>query len=256
MRQALDADVITVVLTSCGRWDLLTQSIDTFLAHHRPDRFLLIEDSANEDFARLIRERYPAIEVVLNNPRLGQHAAIDKAYGMVTTPMILHLEDDWLFTGPMDVNDALAVLAGDERIVSVCFSVFARSKFRHRIFGKRFKHGDRSYARMEHAHRDWYGYSFYPTLLRRKTWEDHGPFARFANERAISRYMKDRGLGLVYQLPGVGLHVGSGRSVFDPARAGERRRVTGAFWRRLRGRDAFAPGGNETPPQRSGSEPG
>ena len=48
---------------------------------------------------------------------------------------------------------------------------------------------------------------------------------RYANERVFSRHMKDQGLSVAFQLPGVASHIGSGRSVFDPQRAGERRRA-------------------------------
>lgn len=242
-KTVLPRDLITCVLTSCGRWDLLVQSIDTFLAHNQPGRFLVVEDSADADFAARIRARYPAIEVLLDDPRLGQHKAIDKIYAMVTTPLIVHLEDDWYFTGPLGTDNARALLDSDPTIVAVCFSVFRRLKLRHRIFARRFHFGGHDYADMRGAHRESYGYSFYPTLLRRRTWEEHGPFAKFANERAISRHMKRQGLWIAHEIPGVGIHVGSGRSVFDPARAGERRRVTGSFWRRLRGKQEFAPTG-------------
>jgi hypothetical protein len=95
----------------------------------------------------------------------------------------------------------------------------------------------------QRAHRDWHGFSYYPTLISRSLWLEHGPYAKFQNERTISRYMKDRGMGLVYQLPGVGIHVGRGHSVFDPARANEKRRISGGLWRRLRGKSVFAPTG-------------
>lgn len=230
---------ITCVLTSCGRWDLLVQSIDTFLAHNEPGRFILVEDSADADFAERIRARYPQIEVLLNTPRLGQHRAIDRAYADVQTPWIVHLEDDWVFTGPLDLKHARAVIEADPTVIAVCFSVFGRLKLRHRIWGATYAHNGQSYGDLRRAHKEWYGFSFYPTLLRRQTWEEHGPYAKFPNERAISKYMKGMGLGIVHALPGVGIHVGSGRSVFDPARAGERRRITGGLWRRLRGKARF-----------------
>lgn len=181
--------------------------------------------------------------MVLNDPRLGQHRAIDRVYETVTTPYIVHLEDDWYFAGAMDVADAREVLDADPTITSVCFSVFRRYKLQHRIFAEKFMHKGRSYARMPRAHRDWHGFSFYPSLLKRAFWEEHGPYARWQNERTLSRAMKELGKGVVHQLPGVGIHVGSGRSVFDPARINERRRVTGATLRRLTGRGTFAPTG-------------
>jgi hypothetical protein len=241
MKIALPVGDITTVFTSCGRWDLLVQSIDTFLSHHDPGRFILVEDSADHAFASRVRDRYPQIELVLNDPRLGQHKAIDRAYAMIETPRILHLEDDWFFRGPMDIEDAGKMLDEDPSIIAVCFSVFKQLKLRHRVFGRRFSHGDRWYNDMRQAHRESYGYSFYPTLVRRQTWEEYGPFANFQNERAISRFMKENGLGVVHQLPGVGQHVGSGRSVFDPCRSSEKRRITGAFWRRLRSGNLYAP---------------
>ncbi len=241
MKTRFAPDEITCVLTSCGRWDFLERSIDTFLDHHEPGRFILIEDSADRAFAERIRARWPQIEVVLNEPRLGQMPAIDKAYSMVTTPWIVHLEDDWVFVGAMDVDDAKRLLEEDRSVVAVCFSLFRRLKLRQRIFRTTFRHGPHTYARMDRAHRDWHGYSFYPTLLRRSTWVEHGPYTPFGNERTISRHMKDRGLGLAYQLPGIGIHVGSGHSVFDPARTGETRRITGGWWKRLTGKGVYAP---------------
>jgi hypothetical protein len=231
---------VTIVLTSCGRWDFLVTSIDTFLEHHDVGRFILAEDSGERQFAARIRQRYPFIEVVLNEPRLGQHKSIDRAYAMVETPFILHLEDDWHFVGPMDLDAGIKVLeANRDTITAVCFARFTGLKKRQRIFGRKAVHEGRPYMHMGRSHRAWHGFSFYPSVLRKELWESHGPYARFQNERAISQHLKSVGKEMVYQLPGVGVHVGSGKSVFDPARATEKRRVTGAFWSRLLGRSRY-----------------
>lgn len=233
-------DNVTTVLTSCGRWDFLTVSLDTFLAHHTPGRFILVEDSADREFAERIRDRYPQIEVVLNDPRLGQHKAIDRVYAMIDTPYILHLEDDWHFLGEMDIDHGIRVLESDpSSITAVCFARFTGLKKRQRIFGKKVTHDGRPYMHMGNSHREWHGFSFYPSVLRKDLWAEHGPYAKYQNERAISKHMKAMGKEMVYQLPGVGVHVGSGKSVYDPARATEKRRVTGAFWSRLLGRKRY-----------------
>ncbi|MBL0935018.1 MAG: glycosyltransferase [Rhizobiaceae bacterium] len=233
-------DDVTTVLTSCGRWDFLVVSLDTFLAHHKPGRFILVEDSADYDFAARIQERYPQIEVVLNDPRLGQHKAIDRVYAMIDTPYILHLEDDWHFLGEMDIADGIRVLDSNPAgITAVCFARFTGLKKRQRIFGRKVEHDGRPYMHMGRSHREWHGFSFYPSVLRKDLWVEHGPYAKFQNERAISKHMKAAGKEMVYQLPGIGVHVGSGKSVYDPARANENRRVTGAFWSRLFGRKRY-----------------
>ena len=102
-------DSVTCVLTSCGRFDLLSVTLDSFLAYHRPARFIIAEDSADAAFADRVRERYPQVEVRLNEPRLGQHRSIDSAYGDVATPFIFHMEDDFRFDGPVDAADAVAL---------------------------------------------------------------------------------------------------------------------------------------------------
>lgn len=227
---------VTTVLTSCGRWDLLKVTLDTFLAHHRPSRFIIVEDSADPSFARKITDAYPGIEVLLNDPRTGQHKSVDRAYQMVDTPHILHLEDDWHFLGPVDIGEAIALVDKDATITSVCFRKFDTLKLRHRFFAERFHFGRNDYARMTRAHRDWHGFSFNPGLLRREFWLEHGPYAGYPNERSLSRAMKDIGREVVFQLPGTAFHIGSGKSVPDPARAGEHRRLSGTWRRRLFGR--------------------
>lgn len=240
VRSTFAANEISVVLTSCGRWDLLVHSIESFLSYHLPARFLLVEDSGDPSFAARVHKRFPFIDLIANQPRIGQHASIDKAYEKVTTPFIVHLEDDWDFTGAMHVQPAIRLLSSDSSASAVCFTVFRKLKLMHRIHSFEFAHEGLKYARMtQHAHRDWHGYSFYPTLVARATWEEHGPYANYANERALSRHMKDLGKSLIYQLPGIAMHTGSGQSVFDPARAEENRRITGGIWRRLRGVSAY-----------------
>ena len=217
---------VTCVLTSCGRFDLLRVTLDSFLAHHRSARFLIAEDSADEAFAEQVRDRYPKVEVLVNQPRLGQHRSIDRAYAQVSTPFIFHMEDDFRFDRPVDVAEAVELIEIDHAISSVCFRRFDTLKLRHRLFAQRFAHGANRYARMRRAHRDWYGFTFNPSVLRRDFWAERGPYQDYQNERTISRAMKDQGLGVVFQLPGSAVHIGSGRSIFDPARATENRRIS------------------------------
>lgn len=225
MKQALPPEV-TVVLTSCGRWDLLQPTLASFLDHHVPQRLIVMEDSADAGFAQKIAEAFPSVEVILNDPRLGQHGSIDRGYAAVGTPLILHLEDDWHFTGPALVEPAMRLLEERSDIAAVCFRNLAGLKLTHRLRARRFRWEGADYADMGGAHRDWYGYTFNPTLVRKALWEQHGPFARYANERALSAEMKRRGYAVAFQLPGVAHHTGSGRSVFDPQRAREKRRFS------------------------------
>lgn len=233
MKTSLGAFDLTTVLTSCGRWNLLTRTLDSFLAHHEPGRFILVEDSADADFAERVRERYPFAQVLLNDPRLGQHRAIDRAYSTVRTSHVLHLEDDWEFVGPLDPQAGIGLLGARDDVAAVCFRQLQTLKLTHRLRARRFEHGGHSYADMRGAHREWYGYTFNPSIVRLETWREYGPFAEHANERSLSRSFRAAGLHVVLALPGICGHIGSGRSVHDPARAGEHRRLSTGWRARL-----------------------
>lgn len=237
MTVTLPADVVTVVLTSCGREDLLARTLESFLAHHRPGRVVIVEDSADPACAARVAARHPGVELLANVTRLGQLPSIDRAYATVTTPLVLHLEDDWEFAGPIDFVGAADLLGRRADVEAVCFRRLADLSWTERLRSRRFRHAAARYARLDHLHRDWHGLTFNPTLLRQATWRDLGPYARLGNERALSRAVKDRGGFVAYQLPGVCDHIGTGRRVDDPVRVRHARsRTLGNLWRRLTAR--------------------
>src|SRR5688572_3336543 len=90
---------ITFVLTSCGRFDLLEQTLSSFLTHNTApiSRYIIVEDSADPAVLSIVARLGGGIEVLVNDPPIGQLAAIDRAYALVSTPYIFHCQDDWLF---------------------------------------------------------------------------------------------------------------------------------------------------------------
>jgi len=234
MAVTLPAELVTVVLTSCGREDLLARTLGSFLTHHQPGRVVIVEDSADPTVAARVVARHPGIDVLVNTARLGQLPSIDRAYATVATPLVLHLEDDWEFTEAIDVVGAVDLLEQRADVNAVCFRRLADLSFKERLRSRRFSHGSGRYARLDHLHPDWHGHTFNPTLLRLATWQAIGPFTGFGNERAISRAIKDRGGFVAYQLPGACGHIGDGRRVDDPVRVRHARsRTLGNLWRRL-----------------------
>ena len=110
-----DSDV-TVVVTSCGRFDLLKQtlaSFDTF--NSMPIRQVVItEDSGSKAVEQCIPEHWrPHTRFIINMPKLGQMLSIDAAYALVETRWIFHCEDDWAFYRPGFIEDSMALLEAD-----------------------------------------------------------------------------------------------------------------------------------------------
>ena len=106
---------ISFVLTSCGRFDLLEQTLDSFFHFNTAPirQFIVVEDSGETGVEALLR-KYPAsFEVIVNHETRGQIASIDAAYRRVSEPLIFHCEDDWLFLRPGFIEDSIKVIEVD-----------------------------------------------------------------------------------------------------------------------------------------------
>src|SRR5271166_2504486 len=93
---------ITLCLTSCNRFDLLQQTLDSFfsLNTHPINRFLITEDSGNVEMQKKILDNYGSkVELIFNAVNKGPYHSIDYMYSQVKTDYIFHCEDDWIFQG-------------------------------------------------------------------------------------------------------------------------------------------------------------
>ncbi len=107
-----------VVVTSCGRFDLLRRSMTSLVAtlDVPPRRILVIEDSGDEGVRDALAGLDGPFEVVVNSRQLGQMASIDKAYAMLAAPYVFHTEDDWQFERTGFIGESAALLAARPRL--------------------------------------------------------------------------------------------------------------------------------------------
>lgn len=93
---------ITVCLTSCNRFDLLKQTLDSFFSinSYPIEKFIITEDSTNNVMKEnILREYSDKIDLIFNDVNLGPYKSIDNMYNLVNTEYIFHCEDDWKFRG-------------------------------------------------------------------------------------------------------------------------------------------------------------
>lgn len=215
-RQPIDASKLSTVLTSCGRFDLLEETIATFLDHFDVEKIVVAEDSGNAAEAAIFADAFPSVEMRVNAPKLGQLRSIDALYQTLTTPYVLHLEDDWNFSSSIDPEHVISLLEARADISVVCVA--------HREYAPRLAKG----AHKEHhngidylvweldAHAKWFSYSFNPSIARLAFWRDFGPFARFVTEEDLSQFCKARGMRIAMVMPGIADHIGDDRHAPDP----------------------------------------
>lgn len=217
-----DDSPISVVVTSCGRFDLLKRTLDSFDQFNTAPirRVFITEDSGDEAVHAAIPAHWKTrTRVFVNRPRRGQMASIDLAYAAVSTPLLFHLEDDWEFYREGFVEDSLAVLDTDPKIVTVWLRSYAHdmrsfAPFHHP--GPLQSVGAIRYQRVLSDNPAWTGFSLNPGLRRMADYAAVAPFAAFATEKAISvRYGKLGFYAVSLQADAV-LHTGGEAHVSRP----------------------------------------
>jgi hypothetical protein len=213
---------VTAVLTSCGRFHLLERTLRSFIATNTAPfaRFVVIEDSGDENVRAVVAAVDPGIEVVVNPQRRGQHAAIDRAYATVTTDLIMHLEDDWEFSRGGIVEDGRAILAEHPEVSMVSGRFFDNFGYPGALPPLE-RLGDVAYHRVPRAlHPGWFGYSFTPGMRRLAEWRRFGPFARYGREWDLSYAMKRAGFRMAFLAEGRCREMGQQdqRAATDPHR--------------------------------------
>jgi hypothetical protein len=168
--------MITFVLTSCGRVDLLERTVESFMQQNSyPIKdYILVDDSGNAEVHDKIKSLFPDWELLLGSPK-GQVKCIDEAYSRVKTPYIFHCEDDWEFIKPYFIEHSLSILEHDPMIMQV----WLLNAHKHPVIGVYEAGGVR------YSIADWkigtFGMSWNPGLRRLADYNKIAPFIQWAN---------------------------------------------------------------------------
>jgi hypothetical protein len=195
-------------------------TLESFFKHnHYPiEKYIVIEDSGFEPAATWIKNQWPFIEVIFNNPRLGQTASLDLMYSKVETDYIFHCEDDWEFVAPGFIDRSMDILAapGNEKIIQV----WPRGEFdtnNHPVLRDvKYRAGQTEYYLMS---ADYYlghygGFGFQPGLRRLCDWQLIGSYSSASEgitEAAISKKYIELGFKAATLIPKYMDHIGAGR---------------------------------------------
>jgi hypothetical protein len=208
-----DAADITLVITSCGRWDLLNSTLlSLFRYADLPFAATIItEDSGHKMPLNPAHYGDPGLVTIIDErPRVGQIASVDRAYALVNTPYIFHCEDDWEFHRAGFLRESLEVLAQDPKCIN------------HWLRGRNDTNGhpvDGDRVRAGHG-RGWYGFSFNPTLKRLSDYRLIGTYGTVSAwdprdpgsaECAIGQRYHQLGYHTTIARQGYVRHIGEGR---------------------------------------------
>lgn len=210
---------VTSCITSCGRVDLLAQTLESFLPQHKKyfAKSIIIDDANSSDVEHWIRTNYPETQILLNSPQLGQMKSIDRMYSHVETPFIFHGEDDWLFNTESTIEACKAVMSAEPKVSVVCVRKVTdlQKRFQENCIRKEVE-GVRYALMPTDIHPEWLSFSFNPGLVRKSLWERYGPYEQYGTEERISMAMKKDGWMVAFLDPGSCIHIGGEAHVNDP----------------------------------------
>jgi hypothetical protein len=219
----LAPSMVSVVLTSCGRPDLLKRTIESFNRYNTfpIKEFIIVEDSGNAAMHREMKSLYADYTLILNEKNIGLIASIDKAYSVVKTPFIFHTEDDWEFYRSGFIEKSLKILLANPSIMLVWIRALNDTNG-HPVEDKTFMIEDTSYRLMAtHVEGKWHGFGFNPGLRRMEDYKKIGPYSLIApsentgmRECYVGQEYFKAGFRAVTLLEGYTYHIGGGRRTY------------------------------------------
>jgi len=193
-----DKSDVTVVLTSCGRFDLLQKTISSFLDYNTYPikQFIITEDSGHQEVMDCVPERLrDKFTFLINEENQGQIKSIDHAYSLVTTKYIFHCEDDWEFYRSNFIEDSKKLLQLDSDILQVWLRSYYHDIRIHSGYhscGERLEHEGIPYYRVLSSKADWQGFSFNPGLRRLSDYLDIGKYGDYDHEKSLSKLYSNK----------------------------------------------------------------
>lgn len=204
---------VTMCMTIGRRPDLLQQTMHS-LAGLPAMPVIAINDFGDPETNAAFAAACPTGKLIDLGRKVGHHPAVDELYRQVTTPYILHNEDDWGFSRVEFLDAACRLLEIDQKISVVCLRdtddmpLTATERARIRVE----EQAGVRYQLLDDLHKQWHGFTFNPHLTRKAMWEGLGGYSSFKKERHISRDLRSKGFHVAFILPPACKHIGDGRS--------------------------------------------
>lgn len=89
---------VTVIITSCNRFDLLEKTINSFMQFNTyPIKSYHLHNDGGDKHLDRIQKKFPFLNIIHSSPRIGYAKSLDKLLQLVDTEYVFTLEDDWFY---------------------------------------------------------------------------------------------------------------------------------------------------------------
>ena len=117
---------VAFIATSCGRYELLYDTVDSFLRRNTYPiaKYIIVEDGSAPGFSECLRalerRHNVTLQGITKQIQVGQHDSCELAYRSVgDVDFIFHCEDDWLFTRSGFIEDSIRLLESDPKLLTI-----------------------------------------------------------------------------------------------------------------------------------------
>lgn len=173
---------VTLVITSCGRPDLLERTLSSFINYNTYpiSSCIIVEDSGKQginDFVYKMNIPF-LVELIYNETNIGQVHSIDKAYSKVITPWIFHCEEDWEFYRQDFIQDSMKILQQDNKLTCVWLRRYGDSPhpIEPQIINGSYRLMSPKYHEIN-SDRIWNGFTFNPSLRKKSDYDIVKPYS-------------------------------------------------------------------------------
>lgn len=165
---------VTVIITSCNRFDLLTRTLNSFLEFNTyPIKAFHLHNDGGDKYLDRIQRKFPFINIIHSHPRIGYAKSLDKLLKLVDTEYFFTLEDDWLFHQNKGfIEKSIEILEGNQ-----INQVWIRDKedHGHPLTDPYWIAGIPVYDVVFGYKKIWNGFSLNPGLRRMSDWKKWFP---------------------------------------------------------------------------------
>lgn len=203
-------------MTSCDRWDLFQQTIDSFFKLNTyPYVAFHVHNDSVQTIPQQIKDKYSDKGITWHEgTKRGLSAAWDYLVALVETEYFFNLEDDWLFEGnPNFIQDSINVIGQGYnqvwiRAIKDHTHPFIKTNRQYIVGGKEIKLLDYD--------GDWCGFTFNPSVRRKIDWEYWFPDGISGkDEIELSRKLMDMYYTACSLVDSACRHIGNGRHTKD-----------------------------------------
>jgi hypothetical protein len=185
---------ISFTITTCGRLDLLKETIDSFFLSNDYviDEFIMSDDSLSEDNYNFLKKEFGnTFKILKNETKYGIFKSVDNLYKNVKNEFIFHCEDDWIFDKKNNfIEKSLDILTNHSDI----HQVWIRHEFDNPHKPNPLINSTKNntlYKDVEVWQELWGGFSLNPGLRRKSDYLNFFPngLSEFKDEIECSEYL-------------------------------------------------------------------